>query len=175
MTEYSEQIDRITAAKAAIEAAIIEKGVDVPDGTTLDGIAALIASIQSGGGGGLPEGISALASGTITPASDYSSFTYEATHNLGVVCNFAALILVDPLSSTAYANMMIATYAIFKNNSNRHPTVYYYYNSSKNVSANHGETLASFWGTNYVKFMTPYTLKAGKTYRWVCGVIDDLH
>lgn len=40
------QIDRLTWAKTDIAAAIADKGVTVPDGTLLDGMAALIASIQ---------------------------------------------------------------------------------------------------------------------------------
>lgn len=40
------QIDRLTGAKTDIAAAIADKGVTVPDGTLLDGMAALIASIQ---------------------------------------------------------------------------------------------------------------------------------
>ena len=46
------ELTRITNAKAAIKAAIEGKGVTVPDGTLLDGMAALIAAIEAGGGGG---------------------------------------------------------------------------------------------------------------------------
>ena len=45
-------LTRIKNAKAAIKAAIEGKGVTVPDGTLLDGMAALIESIEAGGGGG---------------------------------------------------------------------------------------------------------------------------
>lgn len=45
------ELTRITNAKAAIKAAIEGKGVTVPDGTLLDGMAALIESIEAGGGG----------------------------------------------------------------------------------------------------------------------------
>lgn len=44
------EIDRLTSAKAAIKTAIEGKGVTVPDATLLDGMAALIESIQAGGG-----------------------------------------------------------------------------------------------------------------------------
>ena len=44
------ELTRITNAKAAIKAAIEGKGVTVPDGTLLDGMAALIESIEAGGG-----------------------------------------------------------------------------------------------------------------------------
>ena len=46
------ELTRITNAKAAIKTAIEGKGVTVPDGTLLDGMAALIESIEAGGGGG---------------------------------------------------------------------------------------------------------------------------
>ena len=46
------ELTRITNAKTAIKTAIEGKGVTVPDGTMLDGMAALIAGIESGGGGG---------------------------------------------------------------------------------------------------------------------------
>lgn len=44
------ELTRITNAKAAIKTAIEGKGVTVPDGTLLDGMAALIEAIQAGGG-----------------------------------------------------------------------------------------------------------------------------
>ena len=44
------EISRIKSAKSAIAAAIAGKGVTVPDGTLLDGMAALIESIEAGGG-----------------------------------------------------------------------------------------------------------------------------
>lgn len=45
------EIDRIETAKAAIGTAIAGKGVAVPSGTKLDGMAALINGIEQGGGG----------------------------------------------------------------------------------------------------------------------------
>ena len=42
----SEQITRLTNAKADISSAISAKGVSVPDGTTLDGMSALIDQIR---------------------------------------------------------------------------------------------------------------------------------
>ena len=43
------ELTRITNAKTAIKTAIEGKGVTVPDGTLLDGMAALIESIEAGG------------------------------------------------------------------------------------------------------------------------------
>lgn len=44
------ELTRITNAKSAIKTAIEGKGVTVPSGTLLDGMAALIESIDAGGG-----------------------------------------------------------------------------------------------------------------------------
>ena len=61
-------LTRIKNAKAAIKTAIEGKGVTVPDATLLDGMAALIESIEAGGGGsGTGSG---YATGTYTVASD---------------------------------------------------------------------------------------------------------
>ena len=46
---------RLASAKTAIATAIEGKGVTVPDGTLLDGIAPLIESIETGGGGVQPD------------------------------------------------------------------------------------------------------------------------
>lgn len=59
-------------------AALVEKGVTVPDGTKVDDLAALIAAIESGGSGG-----GNISWGTFTLASDTKN--YVVTHDLGVV------------------------------------------------------------------------------------------
>ena len=45
------ELTRIANAKSTIKEAIESKGVTVPDGTLLDGMGALIGSIEAGGGG----------------------------------------------------------------------------------------------------------------------------
>ena len=67
---------------ASIVAAVEGKGVTVPDGTLLDGMAALIESIEAGGGGGK------VSTGTFTPAENIvigSDFSYEINHGLGEI------------------------------------------------------------------------------------------
>ena len=66
------ELTRITNAKAAIKTAIEGKGVTVPDGTLLDGMAALIDSIEAGGG-------YEVIAGTFTPGSD--NYMYEITNS----------------------------------------------------------------------------------------------
>ena len=46
------EITRIESAKTAIATAIEGKGVTVPEGTKLDGMAALVEAISAGGGSG---------------------------------------------------------------------------------------------------------------------------
>ena len=64
------ELSRIINAKADIKAAIEGKGVTVPDATLLDGMAALIESIEAGGGGGDTLLGYNLLSGTITLAEE---------------------------------------------------------------------------------------------------------
>lgn len=66
------ELTRITNAKAAIKTAIEGKGVTVPDGTLLDGMAALIESIEAGGGEKNLFG-TYFETGSIIPASDITT------------------------------------------------------------------------------------------------------
>ena len=76
------ELTRITNAKAAIKATIEGKGVAVPDDTLLDGMAALIESIQAGGGSG---GGQAFQCGTVVSADDT---------NLVVPCTLDNILIV---------------------------------------------------------------------------------
>ena len=62
-------LTRIKNAKAAIKAAIEGKGVTVPSGTLLDGMAALIEGIEAGGID-LGQYFTDIAVASITPAED---------------------------------------------------------------------------------------------------------
>ena len=90
------ELTRITNAKAAIKAAIEGKGVTVPAGTLLDGMAALIESIEAGGGGYGP--FSKIIAGTYTPVEDMNIFNLPGvsySHNAYVLA-----IAYDPSSGT---------------------------------------------------------------------------
>ena len=80
------EITRLANAKTALATAIEGKGVTVPEGTLLDGMASLIESIQAGGG--------AIYTESIIPAETKEASSY-ITHNLGVVPNFAAMYTLD--------------------------------------------------------------------------------
>lgn len=63
------ELTRLTNAKAAIQTAIEGKGVTVPSGTLLDGMAALIESIEAGGID-LGQYFTDIAVASIIPAED---------------------------------------------------------------------------------------------------------
>lgn len=75
------ELTRITNAKAAIKAAIEGKGVTVPDATLLDGMAALIESIEAGGGGSV-EPFSEIVTGTITYSNGSTEFLLPKADDL---------------------------------------------------------------------------------------------
>lgn len=85
------ELTRIINAKAAIKTAVEGKGVTVPDGTLLDGMASLIESIEAGGGAN-------VTTGTITVTSDTNDFIL--THGLGEIPAFFAI----GMASTVPAN-----------------------------------------------------------------------
>lgn len=82
------EITRIESAKTAIATAIAGKGVTVPDGTLLDGMAPLIESIEAG--------INATG-GTITVSSDVDD--YVLTHGLGEVPKFFVIGMMEEFST----------------------------------------------------------------------------
>ena len=77
------ELTRLTNAKAAIKAAIEGKGVTVPEATLLDGMAALIESIEAGGGN--------FSIGTFTTTDDITS-DVVINHNLGVKPKFIIVL-----------------------------------------------------------------------------------
>lgn len=73
------EITRISGNVTAALAAIADKGVIVPDGSTSDALAGLIASIEAGGG-------AKASRGTFVPSSDVNLSTEVAVeHNSGFI------------------------------------------------------------------------------------------
>ena len=123
------ELTRITNAKAAIKTAIEGKGVTVPDGTMLDGMAELIAGIEAGGGGGgvLPTPFTNITTGTFILASLSYCNKYPITHGLGIVPTlFAVYNDVDVSKSSSVA------YIIYLAHSNTNTSGYGAYADSKN-------------------------------------------
>ena len=81
------ELTRITNAKAAIKAAVEGKGVTVPNGTLLDGMASLIESIEAGGG-------AKIATGSFTNISQ-GNYSTEITHGLGTIPKIVIILWDD--------------------------------------------------------------------------------
>lgn len=130
-------LTRIKNAKAAIKAAIEGKGVTVPDGTLLDGMAALIESIEAGSGG-----VSGFqtASGIITLAED--------TNTLDI----SALLGFTPLPSKAWS------FSVFADNDS---SPYFRYQVTMCSMAYYGITSSST-GKKHNGYVTYYRSNAGQ-------------
>lgn len=92
---------------APIVAAIESKGVTVPDGTKLDGMAALVEAISAGGGAEISSGKFFIAS---TATLDETN-PYCIEHGLGKTPDFAIVVRsLSPSSTAAFAAaMFVAT------------------------------------------------------------------
>ena len=100
------ELTRITNAKAAIKAAIEGKGVTVPTWTLLDGMAALIESIEAGGGGS-----GNIATGSFTNISQ-ENYSTEITHGLGRIPKIVIILWDDiTLYSVNGTNLYIGGFA----------------------------------------------------------------
>lgn len=177
------QIDRISGAVSAALTALAEKGVTVPAGTKVDGLAALIAAIEAGGGGsgGGSGVISAMATGTYTPASNIS-YGVEIKHGLRVTPNFCIWIAENDFSditdvSAAVVGAMVAKPMLYSASSGMTLPCQYFlrgYNASGTANGTTSykdnyfmtDTIVTILGNN------TYKLKSGWTYRWVAGVIN---
>ena len=72
-------LTRIKNAKAVIKAYIEGNGLTVPDATLLDGMAALLESIEAGGGGN-------IVAGSFTPTSNMNTFKVNHNFNTKDIC-----------------------------------------------------------------------------------------
>ena len=104
----SSEITRISNAKTAISESIANKGVTVPSGTKIDGMAALIDSIQTGGGGAVQpsKALTVTSNGTTTITPDAP---YEAIKQVDLTVNVASgggggYNVTFPASSGNYSN-----------------------------------------------------------------------
>ena len=157
------EITRIESAKTAIATAIEGKGVTVPDGTLLDGMASLIESIEAGGGG------FQVALGTFTPAETKSLNSIppiSIEHNAGFTPDVFIFYRTesstyDMISISARKDILWGTggsshtgYAMCKGNS----------------SMGEGD-LKSFPLTGEVAYIrsnvTAHKVYAGQEYRWI--------
>lgn len=130
-------VARIKGNITAALAAIADKGVTVPDGSTSDALAGLIASIEAGSGGG---GY-VFDSGVYVPASDiYCTSSLESVESVEVGMNitpfFTALLMKATSVSTAQIQAIVSTIyngasyilSIGYSGSVKYPGMYKYFN-----------------------------------------------
>lgn len=98
------EIDRIVGGKTAIATAIEGKGVTVPEGTKIDGMAPLIEAIGAGGGD--------YVIGSVTPASDYETLvigTIKDTAAINYPLEFGLAICAEAADlKTTYRALLFA-------------------------------------------------------------------
>ena len=117
------ELTRLTNAKAAIQTAIEGKGVTVPSGTLLNGMAALIDSIEAGGGSGN------FATGTFTTTEDITS-NVVINHNLGVKPKFIIILCTDKTTYNEYKPKQLSFYYLYQYDSEKYGHKYQSPNAS---------------------------------------------
>lgn len=140
------QIDRLASAKAAIKTAIEGKGVTVPDATPLDGMTALIESIQVGG-------------------SDYIVEAHVVTFAEEIVCAAGASV---ELCDTAIQNplcMGMITYADYAKENAYVPALSlgfsYVLTDATDISGYAFATTDSYYTSTSKGYVKLYTTQAG--------------
>ena len=156
------ELSRIINAKAAIKAAIEGKGVTVPDGTLLDGMAALIESIEAGGG-------FQVALGTFTPAETKALNAIpplSIKHNAGFTPD--VFIFYKTESSTYDMIAISAKGRILWGNSSSYYTCYVMCKGSSLMGEG---VLKSYPLTGEVAYIrsnaSTHKVTAGQEYRWI--------
>lgn len=167
-----ETIDHILQADTDLVPENIKAGVDI------FGVIGTLA------GGGLPSGVSTLASGTYTPTQDISSGV-DISHGLGVTPNFFIWWVEEDVSlnSTAYLltqGALIKKTAQYNTGSSTIYTLSYMltgYNSTPQYGGTTNRVSNNTYMTNNTCRMhssSTYKLLTGHTYRWVAGVADGV-
>lgn len=140
-----------------------------------------ILGTATGGSGGLPAGVTVLASGTKTMSSDVVSV--DVDHTLGVAPNFLVWELVDAdYSANVDTSLAIAgaVFPISMKYNESSTTVYKScymirgYNSSSQTGGTTSGSSANYLTNTKCTLMgtSTYKFKSGKTYRWVCGIME---
>ena len=156
------ELTRITNAKTAIKTAIEGKGVTVPEATLLDGMAALIESIEAGGG-------FQVALGTFTPAETKALNSIppvSINHNAGFTPD--VFIFYKTASSTYNMIAISAKGRILWGDSSSYYTCYVMCKGSSSMGEG---PLKSYPLTGEVAYIrsdiTPHKITAGQEYRWI--------
>lgn len=169
----STDITRIKNAKAAIKTAIEGKGVTVPDATLLDGMAALIESIESG--------VSGVWCGSVTPASSnprilvVSPAVNDDLYN-AVKGNRVIGIAMETGNTEDTTNRCLGGGGITNANNREIDIGVYCYNGyspySNNTSRTFSPQASSTLGVFFGGGNSSFRYMNGKTYIWVIAKID---
>ena len=135
---------------------------------------------NGGGGGGLPGGISKIATGTFTSTEDVTSAMVD--HGLGEIPTFLVWVAESDLSSPqATFNILGAivrkVHAI--NSTTKHKLGYFFrgYNANNSAAGAQNSGASSIYMTDTQCRLcgnSSYQFLAGYEYRWVAGVIDGI-
>ena len=175
------QIDRISGNVSAALTAIADKGVTVPDGSTSDALAGLIASIEAGGG--VDVGGRRCVFGIYTPASDSSGSQVKVANwedifqQLGIEgqaeynsSNYVAMywdilypdVVPESDFSALYAQCILGKYT----------SPHYYLSSSSTASITRGSLISYAIELTYSEGLKLSTFaqarfRGGRSYAWM--------
>ena len=157
------ELTRLTNAKAAIQTAIEGKGVTVPSGTLLDGMASLIESIETGGGDFSP--YTSVYAGTITPSNNmtYSDFADAITG--GNISDFNIYCVTCQDQKQVTDKYSIYSVCTGEGGNAQHV------GRAINYKGDATTFISNFVYAWKIGTSTIYVLQAGVTYYYVCGVI----
>lgn len=164
------ELTRITNAKAAIKTAIEGKGVTVPDGTLLEGMAAMIESIEAGGGSG---GEYIVEEGQFVPTTNIGEYG-SIEHSIGVAPFFYVIFLSESSSMntnvSTNTNMLSCCYV----GGNSYRVGKHLSDGSYNARFNHVPVTSNYASTEKYIYAgalsiggSSFKYIAGKTYKWI--------
>ena len=143
------EIARIESAKTARATAIEGKGVTVPEGTKLDGMAALVEAISAGGGG--------VVTGSFTQAETFNIYSKVFSIDTGATDVQQGIVYLRDAINTGTSNYRIICVVITPDYSYCHRG-----NSTMKGTFVLKNGVISMTGTPYAA-----EFQAGHTYEWV--------
>lgn len=167
------EITRLEAAKSAIAAAIAGKGVTVPDGTMLDGMADLIAGIEAGKSFPVD-----FRTGTFTFTENTTeSFSVKVDGSYDFIrdIRYAVFYEVSDFEFKKYPKLKFGMAAFTGRDLNSSKNVLYGYTSSNyrkpmyDLSKTQIKLTKSFseYGTLTIQPDSEVPFRAGTVYRWI--------
>lgn len=158
--------EKLTIIKTSVDGALNQvknKGVTVPSGSDVHDLWNLIGSIELGGG--LPEGVSAIATGVYTPSSNITTQA-SIQHGLGVKPNFFFMQGIGEDITTYTINTYASSNYNYLGQSIRNKT--YYFGGSR--------VTGGLFTSSKVTIIAPTTgghgseFVSGIEYHWIAGV-----